>query len=162
MREGTGKAWFDDVRFEALPSDAHEDIHIYAEHTTKRPIDGKQQGQFIELLCNQIPAIIAQQVVSTSFEDAPPCRVEYKRQVDEPHRPWYPDGAVVVAKYSYDTSNPFSGSRSQKIVFPAAHARAGISQDGFYLKQGVTYKLRLHMRGEEMFPCGPHCTPGEE
>jgi alpha-N-arabinofuranosidase len=35
---------------------------------------------------------------------------------------------------------------------PAAHARAGISQDGFYLKQGVSYKLRLHLRGEGNVP----------
>ena len=145
MRGGTGKSWFDDVRLEALPSDAHEDIRIYAKYTSQRPIDSKQQGQFIELLCNHIPAIVSQQVVSTSFEDAPPCHVEYKQQVDEPH--WYPDGAVEVAKYSYDTHNPFSGLRSQKIELPAAHARAGISQDGFYLKQGMTYKLHLHMRG---------------
>ena len=149
---GTGKTWFDKVRLEDVPSDAREDVHIFAEHTTKRPIDAKQQGQFIELLCNLIPSIIAQQVVSTSFEDAPPCRVAYKREVDEPYRPWYPDGAVEVAQYSFDTVNPFSGARSQKIVLSAAHARAGISQDGFYLKQGISYKLRLHMRGEGNAP----------
>ena len=152
VRNGTGKAWFDGVRLESLPSDVHEDIRIYPDHSTKRPIDAKQQGQFIELLCNHIPAIIAQQVVSTSFEDAPPCRVAYKRAVDEPYRPWYPDGAVEVAKYSYDTTNPFSGLRSQKIVLPSAHARAGISQDGFYLKQGLSYKLHLHMRSEGNVP----------
>jgi alpha-L-arabinofuranosidase len=129
-----------------------EDVRIFAAHTTKRPIDAKQQGQFIELLCNLIPSITAQQVVSTSFEDAPPCNVAYKKEVDEPHRPWYPDGAVEVAQYSFDSANPFSGTRSQKIVLPAAHARAGISQDGFYLKQGVTYKLRLHMRSEGNVP----------
>ena len=84
VRGGTGRAWFDDVRLESLPSDAREDIHIFAGHATKRPIDGKQQGQFIELLCNLIPTIIAQQVVSTSFEDAPPCHVAYKEEVDEP------------------------------------------------------------------------------
>jgi alpha-N-arabinofuranosidase len=148
VRNGTGKAWFDDVRLQALPSDGHEEIRIHAEHSTQRPIDSKQQGQFIELLCNHIPSIIAQQVVSTSFEDAPPCRVAYKRAVDEPYRPWYPDGAVEVAKYSYDTTNPFSGLRSQRIVLPSPHARAGISQDGFYLKQGLSYKLHLHMRSE--------------
>ena len=152
VRSGTGRAWFDDVRLESLPSDAREDVLIFAEHATKRPIDGKQQGQFIELLCNLIPTIISQQVVSTSFEDAPPCHVDYKKEVDEPYRPWYPDGAVQVAQYSFDTTNPLSGARSQKIVLPAAHARAGISQDGFYLKQGVSYKLRLHLRGEGNVP----------
>jgi alpha-N-arabinofuranosidase len=147
-RYGTGRVWFDDVRLEPVTSEMSEDVRIFSERTTKRPIDGKQQGQFIELLCNLIPSIIAQQVVSTSFEDAPPCRVAYKREVDEPYRPWYPDGAVEVAQYSYDSVNPFSGTRSQKIVLPVAHARAGISQDGFYAERGVSYKLRLHMRGE--------------
>ena len=153
---------------ESLPSDAREDVRIFCRAHPKRPIDAKQQGQFIELLCNLIPSIIAQQVVSTSFEDAPPCHVAYKREVDEPHRPWYPDGAVEVAKYSFDTTNPFSGARSQKIVLPVAHARAGISQDGFYLKQGVSYKLRLHMRGEGNVPvwaslhggAARYCRPG--
>jgi alpha-N-arabinofuranosidase len=128
------------------------DVRIIAGHTTKRPIDAKQQGQFIELLCNLIPSIIVQQVVSTSFEDASPCHVAYKRDVDEPFRPWYPDGAVEVAQYSFDTANPFSGARSQKIVLPVAHARAGISQDGFYVKQGLSYKLHLHLRGEGNVP----------
>jgi alpha-L-arabinofuranosidase len=107
-----------------------------------------QQGQFIEILCNLIPSIIAQQVVSTSFEESPACRVAYKAEIDEPHRPWYADGAVEVAHYSFDSTNPYNGARSQKIEIPVEHVRAGISQDGFYLKQGVTYKLRLHMRSD--------------
>lgn len=125
-----------------------EDVTITARRLAKRPISPMQQGQFIEILCNLIPSIVAQQVVSTSFEDAPPCHVAYKAETDEPHRPWYPDGAVEVAKYSFDTANPFNGTRSRKIEIPVEHARAGISQDGFYLKQGVTYKLRLHMRSD--------------
>jgi alpha-N-arabinofuranosidase len=145
---GTGKVWFDDVRLEALPAVAREDVRIFAEHTTKRPIDAMQQGQFIEILCNLIPSIIAQQVVSTSFEEAPPCKFMYKKEIDEPYRPWYPDGAVEVAQYSLDTTNPFNGIRSQRIELPVEHARAGISQDGFYLKDGISYKLRLHMRSE--------------
>ncbi len=148
VEDGTGRVWFDGVRMEPLPTEDHEDIQIFAEHTTQRPIDAKQQGQFIELLCNLIPSIIAQQVFSTSFEDAPPCRVAYKPETDAPYRPWYPDGAVEVAKYSYDTNNPFNGARSQKIELPVPHARAGISQDGFYVNPSVIYKLHLHMRGE--------------
>lgn len=125
-----------------------EEVTISSHHLTKRPINGMQQGQFIEILCNLIPSIIAQQVVSTSFEEAPPCHVAYKAEVDEPHRPWYPDGAVEVAKYSFDTTHPYNGAGSQKIEIAAEHSRAGISQDGFYLKQGVTYRLRLHMRSD--------------
>ncbi|HUI42283.1 MAG TPA: alpha-L-arabinofuranosidase C-terminal domain-containing protein [Terriglobia bacterium] len=133
---------------QAAPAARREEVTISQRRLTTRPINAMQQGQFIEILCNLIPSIIAQQVVSTSFEEAPPCRVAYKAQIDEPHRPWYPDGAVEVAQYSFDTANPYHGARAQKIEIPVQHARAGISQDGFYLKQGVTYKLRLHMRSD--------------
>ncbi|HEV2380828.1 MAG TPA: alpha-L-arabinofuranosidase C-terminal domain-containing protein [Terriglobia bacterium] len=130
------------------PAPGREEVAISARHLTRQPISAMQQGQFIEILCNLIPSIIAQQVVSTSFEEAPPCKVAYKAETDEPHRPWYPDGAVEVARYSFDTANPFNGARSQKIAIPVEHARAGISQNGFYLKQGVGYRLRLHMRSD--------------
>jgi alpha-N-arabinofuranosidase len=136
------------VQLEQLPTGPHQDVRIFSEHISKRPISGMQQGQFIEILCNLIPSIIAQQVANTSFENAPPCKVAYKKQVDESYRPWYPDGAVEVASYSLDTTNPFNGKRSQKIELPIARARAGISQDGFYVRRGIVYKLRLHMRSE--------------
>lgn len=146
MHQGTGKVWFDDVRLEAVPTSTRSDVRIFAQHTTKGPIDAMQQGQFIEILCNMIPSIIAQQVRNTSFEVVPPFKVSYKKQTDLPYRPWYPAGAVEVAHYSYDTKNPFNGKRSLKIKLPEARARAGISQDGFYLKEGIIYKLHLHMR----------------
>lgn len=130
------------------PAPGREQVAISARHLTRQPISAMQQGQFIEILCNLVPSIIAQQVVSTSFEEAPPCKVAYKAETDEPHRPWYPDGAVEVAQYSFDTANPFNGARSQKIAIPLERARAGISQDGFYVKQGVAYRLRLHMRSD--------------
>lgn len=125
-----------------------EQVTISSRRLTNRPISTMQQGQFIEILCNLIPSIIAQQVSSTSFELASPCRVAYKGDTDQSPRPWYPDGAVEVAQYSFDTDHPFNGARSQKIEIPVEHARAGISQDGFYLKKGVSYKLRVHMRSD--------------
>jgi alpha-L-arabinofuranosidase len=111
-------------------------------------IDPKQCGQFIEPLCNLIPSMTAQQVENTSFEDEPPYRADlkYKEEIDKPHRPWYPDGAVHMAAYSFDAENPFNGLRSQKIEIKAAHCRAGISQDGFVVREGVRYRLRLQMR----------------
>ncbi len=121
---GSGKAWFDGVRLEALPTTTSEDVRIFAEHTTKRPIGAMQQDQFIEILCNLIPSMLAQQVFSTSFEEGPPYNFAYKKQINGPPRPWCPDGAVQVAEYSFDTTNPFNGARSQKIVLPSARARA--------------------------------------
>ena len=143
-----GKHWFDDVRLEPFRIDYSAAVHIKGTRISKLPIDVKQGGQFIEPLCHMIPSMLAQQVEADSFEEETPCDPSYKRGMDWPNRPWYPDGAVHVASFSLDSANPFNGKRSQKIVLPVAHTRAGISQDGFYLTEGKSYKLRLHMRGQ--------------
>ncbi len=147
LSDYSGKLWFDDVRLEPLVVSQDVDIHIKNSKISQRPIDLKQGGQFIEPLCHMIPSMLAQQVESDSFEEETPCDPSYKRAVDWPYRPWYPDGAVHEATYSFDTTDPYNGKRSQKIELPAARARAGISQDGFYLKQGVGYRLHLHIKG---------------
>ena len=144
----SGKVWLDDIRLEPVPEPARtESVTISDERLSQRPIDLKQGGQFIEPLCDVMPSMIAQQVRSTSFEEEPPWNYAYKAEVDKPYRPWYPDGTVHVATYSFDTNNPFNGKRSQKIELPLANTWAGISQDGFYLEAGHSYRLRLHMRG---------------
>lgn len=149
LHDQIGKVWFDDIRLEHVPEAMeNQSVIIHSTRLSKRPIDLKQGGQFIELLCNLIPSMIAQQVDSTSFEEEPPWNQAFKRETDKPYRPWYPDGAVHVAKYSFDTNNPFNGKRSQKIELPLANTWAGISQDGFYLESGHSYRLKLHMRSE--------------
>lgn len=121
-------------------------VMVTGEPLSQRPIDLKQCGQFIEPLCNLIPSMTAQQVENTSFEEEPPFHVEYKRDLDKPVRPWYPDGSVHLAKYSFDEQQPFNGKRSLKIDLSQAQVRAGISQDGFYVREGLAYQLKLHMR----------------
>jgi alpha-L-arabinofuranosidase len=144
--KGTGKVWFDDVQLEPIRTQGPEHIRITDDRLSRRPIDAKQAGQFIEPLCNLIPSLVAQQVANTSFEIDPPWNVAFRREIDKLHRPWYPDGAVHLARYSYDTNQPFNGTRSLRIELTAPHARAGISQDGFHLNKGTGYRLRLHAR----------------
>jgi len=143
----SGKVWLDDIQLEPVAEPAQkESVTISDERLSRRPIDLKQGGQFIEPLCDVIPSLIAQQVRSTSFEEETPWTNAYRVEVDKPYRPWYPDGAVHVANYSLDTNNPFNGKRSQKIELPLANTWAGISQDGFYLEAEHSYRFRLHMR----------------
>ena len=130
------------------PTMETEQVVIVNEHLAPGPVDLKQGGQFIEPLCHLIPSMIAQQVANDSFEDEPAFGVAYVAETDRPHRPWYPSGSVHMARYSRDTQDPFNGRLSQKIVVTGKGCRAGISQDGFSLRQGVGYRLRLHMRGE--------------
>jgi alpha-N-arabinofuranosidase len=150
----SGKVWFDDVRLVPVSERVNqpERVTITGVRMTDRPIDLKQGGQFIEPLIRLTSSMIAQQVESTSFEEEPPWRPAYKAAVDKPFRPWYPDGAVHVAVYSFDTQNAFNGKRSQKIDLPQAGVWAGISQDGYYLEHGHSYRLKLHMRGNAPVP----------
>jgi alpha-L-arabinofuranosidase len=146
--KGTGKVWFDDVRLEEIETGDRQAIRIYRERVTQRPVDGKQCGQFIELLCGLVPSMLAQQVANTSFEEEPPWKVAFRRETDQPHRPWYPDGAVHMAHYSFDTNRPFNGQRSMRIDLRAPRVRAGLAQDGFSVQAGLGYHLRLHARSE--------------
>src|SRR6266516_7834177 len=84
-------------------------IRITAERSGKLAVDAKQGGQFIEPLCNLIPSMLAQQVANTSFEDEPPWKIAFRREIDKPHRPWYPDGAVHLALFAFDTHQPLNG-----------------------------------------------------
>lgn len=111
-----------------------------------RPIDLKQGGQFIEPLCQLIPSITAQQVEGGSFEEEPAVKPSWKREIDKPYRPWYPDGATHLAKYDLDPENPYDGKRSQRIELSSARTWAGISQDGYASEEGHRYRLRLHYR----------------
>lgn len=145
----SGRVWLDNIHLERVQEPPEtESIVISNTRLSKLPIDLKQGGQFIEFLCNLLPSMIAQQVVSTSFEEESAWTRSYKREIDKPYRPWYPDGSVHVAKYSFDTENPFNGKRSQKVELPVANTWAGISQDGFYTEAGHSYRLRLHMRSD--------------
>ena len=148
----SGKVWFDGFRLEPVARPVENEVRIFHQKLSKLPIDLKQCGQFIEPLCRLLPSMLAQQVESTSFEEEAEWRPSYKREIDKPHRPWYPEGAVHVAKYSLDTENPYNGKRSQKIELPVSRARAGIAQDGFYLRKGMGYRLRLHVRGRGNVP----------
>ncbi len=145
----SGKVWLDGIQLQQQnESAAPEMATIGDERIGKRPIDIKQGGQFIEPLCSVLPSLIAQQVASTSFEEETPWKYVYKTAIDKPYRPWYPDGSVHVAAYSYDTDHPFNGLRSQRIDLPVANTWAGISQDGFFFEAGRTYRLRMHVRSQ--------------
>ncbi len=161
-RKATGKVWFDDVRLEPVNAPATKEVRILPQRLGKRPIDVMQGGQFIEPLCHMIPSITAQQVDLPSFEGEPRWNVNYKAATDKPYRPWYPDGAVHVAKYSYDPEAPFNGKRSQKIELPVPRARVGISQDGFFTRAGVAYKLRLHMKSRGNVPVWAWLREGDQ
>ncbi|HVN03844.1 MAG TPA: hypothetical protein VMT86_05455 [Bryobacteraceae bacterium] len=143
-----GEVRFAGVRLEPVAEPDPGELRIDLRRTGNHPIDPKQQGQFVEMLCRLIPSMLAQQVDNDSFEEETPYRFSYVKETDHPSRPWYPVGSVQVADYSMDTQDPYNGGRSLKITIHLPHARAGIAQDGFYFESGVRYRLRLHLKGD--------------
>jgi hypothetical protein len=111
------------VAHEPASTGHQEEVTISSQHLTRRPINAIQQGQFMEILCNLIPSIIAQEVVSTSFEDAPPCHVAYKGEVDEPHRPLQ-RRADVHALWEYVRPTGFRNNRPRRVHAAERHVQA--------------------------------------
>jgi len=72
--KGTGKAWFDDVRLDELRLPAEPEIQITGTRNGHEPVDAKQGGQFIELLCGLIPSMLAQQVATRASRRNQPGR----------------------------------------------------------------------------------------
>jgi len=145
--KGTGSVGFDALRLEPIDTPGGRRVRVANERLTRRAVDAKQGGQFIELLCGLIPSMLAQQVANTSFELDPAWKVAFRRETDRPNRPWYPDGAVHLARYEFDTNQPFNGARALRIELPAQSARAGISQEGFHVQARRAFRVRLHARG---------------
>jgi alpha-N-arabinofuranosidase len=132
-------------------------------------ISGNQYGQFIEYLCNLVPAMWAEKLSDGGFEGLTPYKFAYLKETDFREKPWYPSGATNRAEYTLDPANPVSGKTAMKIA-AAGHTpcTVGISQDGIavdkgracvfscYLRQdGVSgpVRVRLHREGTEYASC---------
>src|SRR6516225_9404292 len=75
-----------------------------------------QYGQFVEYLCNFVPGMWAKKLYDGSFEGLSPYRLPFLKETDFREKPWYPSGAVNRAAFSFDSDNPVSGARAQRIA----------------------------------------------
>jgi alpha-N-arabinofuranosidase len=173
--KGTGTAWFDDLRLE------EEDLSRAPLKVTRDPlchgtIGPGQYGQFIEYLCDLVPAMWAEKLYDSSFEGPGPYRFAYLKETDFKEKPWYPCGATNRAEYSRDPADPVSGAASQKIVVAGgAPCTVGIAQDGIAVErekaclfscwlrrqafEGAVL-VRLHCEGKDLASCRFEPGPG--
>jgi alpha-N-arabinofuranosidase len=108
-----------------------------------------QYGQFIEYLCDLVPAMWAEKLYDGSFEGLTPYKFAYLRQTDFREKPWYPSGATNRAEYSLDRNDPVSGAVCQKIAVQGrAPCRVGIAQDGIAVARGKPCTFRCYLRQE--------------
>jgi alpha-N-arabinofuranosidase len=163
--KGTGAAWFDDLTLQEVETEKSP-LKVTRDPLRPGTINPMQYGQFIEYLCDLVPAMWAEKLYDNSFEGLTPYKFAYLKPTDFREKPWYPSGATNRAEYSLDRNDPVSGAVSQKIAVPGgAPCTVGIAQDGIaveggkactfscYLRQkGVVgpVRLRLHCEGEEL------------
>jgi alpha-N-arabinofuranosidase len=166
--KGTGTAWFDGLRLEEVDP-SREPLRVTREPLCPGTISQGQYGQFVEYLCNLVPAMWAEKLYDGSFEGLSPYRYAYLKETDFKEKSWYPCGATNRAEYARDPTDPVSGAASQKVaVAGGAPCTAGIAQDGiaverekpclfscFLRRQGFegAVVVRLHREGKEIASC---------
>jgi alpha-N-arabinofuranosidase len=166
--KGTGTAWFDDLKLEAVDV-ADSPLRVTRAPLYPGTISPLQYGQFIEYLCDLVPGMWAEKLYDGSFEGLSPYRFQYLKETDFREKPWYPTGAVNRTEFVQDPDDSVGGRFAQKIaVADGAPCTAGIAQDGLavardqpcvfscYLRQeGLKgpVEVRVHREGQEYAAC---------
>jgi alpha-L-arabinofuranosidase len=171
--KGTGTAWFDDLKLAEIDL-ANEPVRITRESLYPGEISPLQYGQFIEYLCDLVPAMWAERLYDGSFEGLSPYKFVFLKEKDFREKPWYPAGAVNRADFALDPKEPVSGKVAKRIrVTGDAPCRVGIAQDGIFVERGKPcvfscflrqervrgpVRVRLHHEGNVYATCAFHPT----
>jgi alpha-N-arabinofuranosidase len=147
--KGKGSAWFDDVTLEPIEM-KNAPIRVTRTPICDGEITALQCGQFIEYLCDLVPAMWSERLYDGSFEGLTPYSVVFRKETDFQEKPWFPTGAVNRAEYAHDTETKVHGDNSMRIrVAEGAPAVVGISQSGVFVDKGkdVTFRCALKQEG---------------
>lgn len=154
--KGTGTAWFDDLKLDAIDL-AKVPLKITRQFLLPDTISPYQYGQFIEYLCDLVPSMWAEKLNDGSFEGPSTYKVAFIKEDDNREKPWYSSGDTNRAEYASDPQNPVSGQVSRRIVVrdgppsSVGISSVGISQDGVAVKAGrvCTFSCFLRQTGME-------------
>ncbi len=148
--KGTGTVWFDDLRLlEIDPADSP--ARVTREPVCAGQISPLQYGQFVEYLCDLVPAMWAEKLYDGSFEGLSPYKFVFLKETDFKEKPWHPSGAVNRTKYTLDRETKISGDVSQRIEMEAgAPATAGLSQDGIFVESNAPCVFNCFMRASDL------------
>src|SRR5205085_2753963 len=124
--KGTGTVWFDDAKLDEIDI-AGAPIRITTKPLVDAEINPLQYGQFVEYLCNLVPAMWAEKLYDGSFEGLSPYKFAFIAETDFKEKPWYPSGATNRADYSLDRTTKISGEVSKQIAAtPGASCTVGL------------------------------------
>lgn len=148
--KGTGTAWFDGLRLEEVDMTT-QPITVTREPLCPGTISPYQYGQFIEYLCDLVPAMWAEKLYDGSFEGLSPYKFVYLKETDFKEKPWFPSGATNRAEYTLDKTTKISGDVSQKIaVAGGAPCTVGLSQNGIALEKGIACRFSCYLKQEDI------------
>ncbi len=144
---GTGTAWYDDLRLEEVNLNMNP-ITVTREPLNAGEISPFQYGQFIEYLCDLVPAMWAEKLYDGSFEGLSPYKFVYLKETDFKEKPWTPCGATNRADYMLDHATKISGDVSQRIAVPdgGAPCTVGIEQSGIAVEKGGECVFSCYLR----------------
>lgn len=144
--QGSGAPRFDDATLRDAGL-SHASVKITREPLLAGEISPLQYGQFIEYLCDLVPAMWSEKLYDGSFEGLSPYQFEFIKETDFKEKAWYPSGEVNRANFSLDPGTKVSGKVSKKIeVEPGPRCRVGISQDGIFVERGQKYEFKIWLR----------------
>ncbi|HEV3144206.1 MAG TPA: alpha-L-arabinofuranosidase C-terminal domain-containing protein [Gemmataceae bacterium] len=144
--KGTGNAWFDELRLEAIDFTGCP-LKITREPLFAGEINPFQYGQFVEYLCDLIPSMWAEKLYDGSFEGLSPYKMAYLKETDFREKAWYPTGATNRAEFVRDPKDPVGGRYSQKIsVADGAPCTVGIAQDGLAIAKDQPCVFSCYLR----------------
>ncbi len=148
--KGTGTAWFDDLRLEEMDV-AKAPLRITRDLLTPAHISGYQYGQFIEYLCDMVPAMWAEKLYDSSFEGLSAYAFEFIKETDFREKPWYPSGAVNRAEYAADPVRPVNGKVAKRMTVSGdMPCTVGISQDGIYVERDKPCLFSVYLRQQDV------------
>jgi alpha-N-arabinofuranosidase len=132
----TGRAWFDDVRLDAVRLDELKPKIVLDAGRTAEPISKYIYSQFIEHLGRCIYGGIWAELL----EDR-----KFFHPVGTEASPWRPiggSGTVVM-----DRADPFVGEHTPRIDAASGKPARGLAQPGLGLQKGKSYVGRIWLRG---------------
>ena len=143
-------AGFDGLRLSEIdPADSP--ARITREPLCAGQISPLQYGQFVEYLCDLVPAMWAEKLYDGSFEGLSPYKFVFLKETDFKEKPWHPSGAANRTKYTLDRETKISGEVSQRIEIEAgAPATAGFSQDGIFVERNTPCVFTCFMRANDV------------
>src|ERR1051326_1725713 len=134
----------------AAPS-ANPRIRILRQPLGPGAINPMQYGQFVEYLCDLVPAMWAEKLYDGSFEGLSPYKFAFISQNDFKEKPGHPSGAMNRGNYTLDKQSKINGLVAQKIEAKGTQpCTLGLSQDGVFVERGKPCTFKFWLRAEKL------------